>query len=528
MPGRLAIDFGTSNTVIAAWNETAQISTPIHIPDYGRFVQQGDEQISVIPSLIHYSEDGSRWVGQQVHQMGHYHARNTFRWMKRYITHRSPAFRQIGNKTITQQQAGKDFLSSVLLVAAGEMDAQDEEVAFSVPVEAYEHYENWLSKVAEDAGIYRFRLIDEPSAAALGYGANIQPGNIYLIFDFGGGTMHASIVKIEGENTASPGRRCRVLGKSGRDIGGSTIDQWLFQDILKQHHHQDIDPEIRRISNSLLVACENLKERLSFDQNASLSVMDPETGNLLTAHYSQDAFENLLDVHGLFTDIHQMVRSAINQSQERGFGEEQIYSILMVGGSSQIPSIQTSLRRMFGAERVHFNRPLDAVARGAAAFAAGIDFYDHIQHHYAIKFYNPEKGQHDYRIIVPRGTAYPSEEPVARLTIKAAYDAQQQLGLAIYEIGNHQKGTQNVEIVFDPTGAVRLMEVTPDEKEHRSYFWMNEDIPTFLSADPPAKQGEPRFEVEFNIDRNKRLMITARDLVTQKLTHNHYPVVKLS
>jgi molecular chaperone DnaK (HSP70) len=524
----MAIDFGTSNTVIATWNETSRSSATIHIPDYGRFIQQGEEQISLIPSLINYGKDGTRWIGQQVRQRGNYHARNTFRWMKRYITHRSPAFRQINDKRITQQQAGKDFLSSVLLVAAGELSLQDEEVAFSVPVEAYEHYEDWLSRVAEDAGIYRFRLIDEPSAAALGYGANIQPGNIYLIFDFGGGTMHASVVKIEEEKKSAPGRRCRVLGKSGRDIGGSTIDQWLFEDILKQHHYQDIDPEIRRISSSLLVACEGLKEQLSFDQQASLSVMDPETGDLLTAHYSQDSFENLLENKGLFTDIHQMVRGAMGQSQERGFGEDLIHSVLMVGGSSQIPSIQTSLRRMYGSDKVHFNRPLDAVARGAAAFVAGIDFYDHIQHNYAIKFYNPEKGQHDYRIVVPQGTPYPTQEPVARLTVKAAYDAQQQLGLAIYEIGNHQKRTQNVEIVFDPTGAVRLMEVTPDEKEHRSYFWMNEDTPTFLTANPPAAQGQPRFEVEFSIDRNKRLMITVRDLLTQKLTHDQYPVVKLS
>ncbi len=528
MPGRLAIDFGTSNTVVALWDSALQSGVPIHIPDYGRYIQQGQEQISVIPSLINYQNEKTRWIGQQVLQQGKYHKPHTFRWMKRYITHRSPAFINVDGTKITQKKAGQDFLSTVLLVAREEIDARNEEIAFSVPVESYEHYEDWLSGVAEETGLFRYRLIDEPSAAALGYGANIQPGNIYLIFDFGGGTMHAAIVKIESEDSAMAGRRCRVLGKAGRDIGGSTIDQWLFHAILKQHHKRDTDPDIRRISNSLLVACERLKENLSFDSQDELSVMDPQTGTLITADFSQDQLEDLLDQHNLFTEIHQMVNSALNQSRERGFNENQIHSVLMVGGSSQIPAIQTSLRRMFGSEKVHFDRPLDAVARGAAAFVAGVDFFDHIQHNYAIKFFDPEKGQHDYRVIVPRGTPYPTEEPVARLTVKAAFDGQKQLGVAIYEIGSQSNRSQDVEIVFDPTGAVRLMQITPDEMEHRSYFWMNEDTPTFLSADPPAQRGEARFEVEFTIDQNKRLMLTARDLIRHQVTLASYPVVKLS
>jgi hypothetical protein len=85
-----------------------------------------------------------------------------------------------------------------------------------------------------------------------------------------------------------------------------------------------------------------------------------------------------------------------------------------------------------------------------------------------------------------------------------------------------------VELVFDPSGAARVSNVTPDEEERRSLFWMNEHQPTFLKVEPPAQRGEGRFEVEFNIDENKRLLITARDLKTGNLTHRDYPVVKLS
>ena len=179
--------------------------------------------------------------------------------MKRYISNRSPVKRKIDGKQISHFDAGQDFLSTVLLFAATELNIGDEEVAFTVPVESFEHYENWLTDVAEAAGIRRFRLIDEPSAAALGYGAHIQPGDVYLIFDFGGGTLDVAVVLIEESDQSQGGRRCRVLGKAGLEIGGSTIDQWLFQDVLQQIERDDYDEEVRQLSRALLVECERTK-----------------------------------------------------------------------------------------------------------------------------------------------------------------------------------------------------------------------------------------------------------------------------
>src|SRR5207244_2653012 len=163
MPGRLGIDFGTSNTVVAVWDEARKEGVPLHVPDYGRQLQyrrgdRGTESISLIPSLIHYAAGNRRWIGQQVfsHDLAH------------------PA--------------------------------------------------------------RTFRLIDEPSAAALGYGAHVQPGQVYLIFDFGGGTLDVAVVLIEdtASESGEPGRRCRVLGKAGADVGGMSIDQWLFQEVLSR------------------------------------------------------------------------------------------------------------------------------------------------------------------------------------------------------------------------------------------------------------------------------------------------------
>jgi molecular chaperone DnaK len=204
---------------------------------------------------------------------------------------------------------------------------------------------------------------------------------------------------------------------------------------------------------------------------------------------------------------------------------------LLVGGSSQIPSIQSTVRRIFGKERVMLNRPLDAVARGAAAFVAGVDFYDHIQHDYAIRFLDRQKGDYDYKVLVKQGTPYPTAETLARLTVKASYDGQSQLGLALFEMGESRQRTNNsaaMELIFDPSGAARLSAVTAEDEDNRAHFWMNEHSPTFLNAEPSASQGESRFQVEFSIDGNKRLLMTSRDLKTQKYTHRDYPVVKLT
>ena len=529
MSGRLAIDFGTSNTLAAIWDPIHKEGIPVEIPDYSIPVRQGSTQIPVIPSLIHYTPDNRQWIGNQVIQHGLKQSNQTFRWMKRYITQRSPYKVRVNGREITPYIAGQDFLSSVLVFAGQQVNLKDEEIAFSVPVEAFEHYENWLSTIAEGIGMRRYRLIDEPSAAALGYGTHIQPGNTYLVFDFGGGTLHAAIVLIEepGEKT---GPRCRVLGKAGLDLGGTSIDQWIFQRVLKNNHRQDMDEDVRRMSASLLVECERVKEQLSFKESAELTAMDPETGAVLSDTMTRSQLEDLMEEQGLFTHLNRTIQRAVNHAREHGYQEEHIHSILMVGGSSQIPSVQRILRQIFGAERVFFNRPLDAIARGAAAFVAGMDFYDHIQHDYAIRHTNPKTGGYEYRTIVRRGTPYPTQKPVATLTVKASHDGQQNLGLAIFEVSEHRRldTAEPVELMFDPGGAARIVPITPQDEENRSLFWMNEHQPTFLVANPPAEMGQPRFRVEFNVDANKRLTITVRDMVTNSLTHRDYPVVKLT
>ena len=531
MPGRLAIDFGTSNSVVALWDEPAQVGRAQVLSPFSTAYDQNGESVPLIPSLIHYTDDNRRWMGDQVLQQNLRSHPSTFRWMKRYITNRSPARKMAGGQMRSNFDAGGDFLAALLAVAVEQFGIADEEIALTIPVESFEHYDNWMTDVVEAAGIARYRLIDEPSAAALGYGVNIQSGDVYLVFDFGGGTLDVSVVLIEESGPDRANRHCRVLGKAGASVGGATIDQWLFMDLLRRHGKSDADDDVRRMSTALLQECQAAKERLSHETQAEIMAVDPDTGGVLQAGITRDDFEELLDEHEMFATVDRTIRRALAASAERGYQDEHIKQALVVGGSSLIPCVHKLVRRIFGRERVTLGRPMDAVARGAAAFVAGVDFFDHIQHDYAIRHIDPDGNGYQYTTVVEGGTAYPTAQPVFRKLVKAAYDGQVSLGIAIYEAGAElRRDAQHpaVELVFDPTGAARIVQVDAQEEEDRARFWMNEQNPTFLTAEPPANRGEARFEVEFTIDANKRLRVTARDLHSDQLTLREFPVVKLT
>ncbi len=527
MAGRVGVDFGTSNTVIAVWNGFA--GEPLYLAEYGRMATPAPdiEPTPSIPSLIHYDTQ-RQWVGNQVLQRNLYESPRTFRWMKRYIAQRSPRAINIDGQSISATQAGRDFLTATLIGLRAELGLTDEEeIACTTPVEAFEHYENWLLNTARVAGLERVRLLDEPSAAALGYGVELHPGDVYLVFDFGGGTLDVAVLLVEEASQAAQGRRCRVLGKAGAEIGGATLDGWLYQEVLRRNQRQEHDEAVRTVSRLLLTECERVKEALSFRERAALSVMHPRTGELFEAEFTRAEFEALLERHGAYTQIHRAIQRALTDAHERGYPETAIRAVLMVGGSSLIPSVQQTVRRIFGRERVRLERPLDAVARGAAAFVAGIDLYDYIQHEYAIRYRDMRMGEYAYHTIVPRGAPYPTREPIRRVVIKATYTGQTRMGIDIFEKSVSRSDGAAVELVFDPSGAARVVAASETERQARDLFWMNEHAPTFLSVDPPAQRGEPCFEALFSIDANKRLLITVRDLRTMRIVLEDHPVVKL-
>jgi len=388
--------------------------------------------------------------------------------------------------------------------------------------------------VAEEAGIQNLRLLDEASAAALGYAARIRPGHAFMVFDFGGGTADITVVKVE-EGGQGGRPRCQTLGKSGANLGGSLIDQWIVRHVLAKSDWSE--PDARAAGALLLAEAERVKEALSERNEEDFTATDPASGRVLSRRIGRTDFEELLDEKCLFADLNRHMDLAESQARELGFDRDHIDLCLMVGGSSLIPSVQRLVRQRFGRERTRCERPFDAVAAGAAAFVAGMDFDDRIRHEYALRAFDRGKNDYVYRTIVPAGTPYPGpildmnpehrEEPLV-LTVKASNADQTRLGLQVFEVSRKEAVSRSeaggLQLVFDQNGGARY--VACADAEDARYRVMGST--TFIIANPPAQKGDPRFQTTFSIDAHKRLCVTVKDNQLGKTLMREQPMVKLT
>lgn len=300
--------------------------------------------------------------------------------------------------------------------------------------------------------------------------------------------------------------------------------------MLTVNRRSHTDKDVRPISHLLLLECQRAKERLSYSELAEIEVTNPETHAVLRCALTRVDFEHLLTKHHVYAHISKVVRRALHRAHEVGYGRNEIKTVLMVGGGSHIPSVQLLLQHQLDC-RVTLTRPLTAVATGAAMLAAGLTLCDHIQHDYSIRHVNPKRGDYEYHYLIRRGTRYPTPGPVARMTIKASHSGQRHLGLAIMEMGEGpgEGCSEPIEILYDILGAVQVATLTREQCKARRIFCMNEHALVFLTAEPPARyEGEARFTVEFSVDKNKHLLITAHDLETGMVIYKDYPVVELT
>ncbi len=516
MANKAAIDFGNSNTAAAVWNEKTQSAEILRVPEFS-----ADDSF-LIPSEISYEPDGRFYVGAQAAREASESAK-CFRWMKRYIALRSPYTLRIGEERIDAYRAAEDFLHAVLASVFAASGEKPDEAVISVPVESFEHYSEWLSGGLRTFENTRVRLVDEASAAAAGYGARLRPGDSLLVVDFGGSTLQAVCVSVT-EEARDGGRCCRVLGKAGMNLGGMTLDRWIFEDALGRLGLSENDPRVRSCSGDLLRYCEEFKRKLSDAETAGFDFF-PGTGFTMT----RLELSGLFEAHGLTASLDRTAEEALRAAEDHGLRRDELTAVIPVGGSCLIPLIRERLESLFSAEKVFRGEPLGAVARGAAVIAGGMHIYDFIQHDYAIRTTDPLTGEYVFRTIIPKGTKYPAEQVGPRMKLKASYDGQTRYGIAVYELRNDApRDESRNEIFFHADGSVRVMPLTEEESRAERMFWMNERNPLFLRSDEPGEKSVPRFEVTFGISENKMLTITASDPVSGETVLKDRPVIRLA
>jgi molecular chaperone DnaK (HSP70) len=541
---KLAVDFGTTNTVIAVWREAISAPETIRLP--GLSALAADSALPLIPSLLYVRDGAINEVvaGQAVRAEG-YDVQGDERYFasfKRGIAARSrPLARVLDGVEWDDSRAGEAFLKAVLEAAAGHEAGGIDELVLTVPVQSFERYLKWLRDETDVAtgslglGIERLRIVDESTAAALGYDVR-TPGEMILVFDFGGGTLDVSLVRmpiaeesggvlIEGGKPAySPvtadEAEARVVAKAGRVLGGDDIDHWLLDELLARNGVQRGD--VGDAYTQLKLAVEAAKIRLSEYESAEVGIFDADKYRTYRATFTRTQFEDLLDRHEFYSIIQKTVDKVLRGARARGIFPEDIGAVLLVGGTSQIPSVRRMLRALFGSERVFEHKPFEAVAHGALGLAVGVGLDDFLYHSYGVRHLSPITGRHEWEEIIPAGVRYPLEEPV-KLILTASRDGQEALELVIGEVEESAGGIAEVmfgdRAILLVDGGIELREVIALNDEDGSR--------TVAHLDPPGKAGEDRVEVEFNVDQNRTLRVTVHDMLTKKALLRNVPVVEL-
>ena len=540
---RIAIDFGTSNTIIARLNAATGEAETIEIPGITVEMQHREHggaashTVYAIPSIIHYGE-GETLIGAQVLDRGLDAHRYTLRWMKRGVARGTLAKRHTPQGSRTPAEAAGDFLSSVLNYISNRVSFAEDEFTFTVPVEAFEDFQDWLTGVADSLGIRRVRILDEPTAAALGYQESLHTDDRFLMFDFGGGTLDVLIARME-----SPGSglaRALQLGKAGEELGGMNVDNWIADDFLTRHgitgaDRSELLPTAQRRAEAVKI------ELSDPDADIGLLSIEHDSGSsvrLLRTSYRKDCRSCLrgkADIHGwqdpreaclgclllqkgFARDVRKTVENALeNATLKMGFQRSHLTRVIVTGGTSQMPGVGAILEEMFG-QIVVMDRPFDAVARGATREDDGSMV---LLHDYAVEGYNPDRDCYDFVPLFKVGEDYPTEKPVS-FSVKCTHNGMRKITLKIYEVSRLKRRQDEVDFRRD----IRTQSVVDTD---RQFICLNAQAPTFIVVDPPfdEKRDEGRITARFSVDTNRRLLVTVVDTMHSEPLLKEYPVVKL-
>ncbi|MEG4054675.1 MULTISPECIES: Hsp70 family protein [unclassified Microcoleus] len=527
----IAIDFGTSNTVVARWNQVLQQPETLKLPGLSAISAQNPP---LIPSLL-YVEDAAQskvLLGQQVRDRGMDLSGDSrfFRNFKRGIGTSVQGFvPELDGQLITFERVGEWYLSQIVN-SIRQLPLPIDSLIFTVPVDSFEAYRHWLGKVSESLEVEQVRMLDEPTAAALGYG--LADRENLLVIDFGGGTLDLSLVRLDAssdkkplgfilkwgekllaESSAQKTKVARVLAKAGQNLGGSDIDNWLV-DYFVQTKGLAKSPITTRLA-------ERLKIQLSLVNQAVEVYFDDENFESYELELDRSRFESILAEHQFFEKLDECMNQVLQQARRQGLEIGDIDAVLLVGGTVQIPAVGRWVQQYFEPAKIRCDKPFEAIAQGALQLSQGIEIKDFLYHSYGIRYWNRRDNCHSWHSLIKSGQSYPMSEPV-ELVLGASLENQPSIELIIGELGAETGGT---EIYFDGD---RL--ITRQLAGQTSVQPLNdkEGARSIAQLTPPGYPGSDRIKVLFRVDEQRFLRITVEDLLTNETLLEDKPVVQLS
>lgn len=535
-----AIDFGTSNTVVTRWNAKTRSPETVVLP--GLSIQQKNNP-PLVPSLLYVEKaamtpaDTKIIVGKAVRDRGLdlFNDSRFFRNFKRGIGTPVQGFiPELDGHILSFEAVGNWFLRSVIQ-SLQQQDPTLDSLIFTVPVDSFESYRNWLSSVCQSLDVGQVRIIDEPTAAALGYQIGPKQKTL-LVVDFGGGTLDLSLIQPtfdkekptgfflkwgnqsrtrQAEDRPAP-KTVRVLAKAGENLGGADVDRWLAE-YFAQTQALPLTPLTLRL-------VEKLKISLSSEQTAEEAYFDEETLDSYELRLTRDRLDAILTEKGFFDRLDNRLDQVVQQAQRQNLTLNDIDAVLLVGGSAQIPAVQAWAVRHFGIEKVRGDRPFEAVAQGALRVQS-VELQDFLHHSYGIRYWDRRNNAHSWHPIIQQGQPYPTGEPI-EFFFGASSDQQPSIELILGELGD--AAPVRTEVYFEGNQLVtRQTKVdggTPDVQALND----TDSGRTIATLTPPGFPGSDRIRVLFSVDAERFLRMTVEDLLTTETLLDNQVVVQLS
>lgn len=495
-----AIDFGTSNTVVARINQNGEREI-VPIP----YLSQAN---ALIPSLV-FVENAATGViiaGQAVQKLPT--SSRYFRDFKRAIAQPNRTFvPELDGRPVPAKLVGQWFLQQII-----QQLPDLTSLVITVPIDSFEAYRQWLVDICQDLAVPELRILDEPTAAALGYGGY---GGKILVIDIGGGTLDLVLVELQiaepskilgfflkwGDRQVNSATRppiARVIAKVGQELGGIDIDQWLMA-YFHQHHGIPQNATVRELAEKIKIA-------LSSSEQAEAAYFDGEHHHILKLGRSQ--FVEILTNHKFFSRLDRALGQIQNQVREF----KDINGVLLVGGTAQIPAVRQWLSQYFPAAKIQSGYSFAAIAYGA--LDQKFQLQDFLYHSYGIRYWDKRQRRHNWHPLIKAGTQYPTSP--LELILGASQPDQPSIELVIGELGE-----TDVEVLFESD---RLVTQLLSQAQTIAQPLTEKVI---APLHPLGQPGSDRLRVEFQVDAQRTLLISITDLLTKQNLCQNQAVVKL-
>jgi molecular chaperone DnaK len=490
MAKAVGIDLGTTNSVVAATMEGGQVEV-IPNAEGGR----------ITPSVVAFTDDGQRLVGQVAKRQAVLNPQATVYSAKRFIGRRwgevdeeskivsynvvngpNDAVRfEIRGKQYAPEEISALVLRKLAEDAAKFLGERVTEAVITVPAYFNDAQRQATRDAGKIAGLEVLRIINEPTAAALAYGMDKKGQETVLVFDLGGGTFDVSLLEV-GDGVVEV-RSSSGDGHLGGDDFDKRVVDWLA-DEFKRDQGIDLRNDPQALQR-LYEAAERAKVELSTTTQTQINLpfvtADASGPKHLNMQLTRSKFDQIT------ADLVERTRGPVEQVlSDAKLTADDVDEVILVGGATRMPAIQELVRRLTNGKDPNMTVNPDEVVAIGAALQAGV-----------------LKGE---------------VEDVVLLDVTPLSVGLETLGGVMTKVIERNttipaRRTETFSTAEDNQSAVDIVVLQGERELARD----NRQLARFrLEGIPPAPRGVPQIEVTFDIDANGILNVSARDLDTGK------------